>query len=128
MDGTPILEGSTLPAGVRAKFLLYINNPGGIISDVSLQDVLNPVFFYIGGFTRYDNSVGSCATTTCTAAEEATIFAAAESGTVGTEAVDGDVLSFSGVTVNVGNQSVANSQLDVAANKVWAVVFTFRMQ
>jgi hypothetical protein len=110
------------------KFLLYINNSGGLVADVSLQDVLDPVFAYVPGTIEYDNSVANCAAATCTMAEEAAIFAAADSGTVGTDAVDGDVVSFTGVTVDIGNSSVANTQLDIAAGKVWAVLFTMRMQ
>ncbi len=60
--------------------------------------------------------------------EEATIFAAADSGTVGTDAVNGDVVSFAGVTLDVGNGNVANAQLDIAGGKVWAVSITGRTQ
>ncbi len=127
-NGTPIASGSTLPTGMPVKFMLYINNPGGFVGDISLQDVLDPVFGYVPGSIKYDNSVANCAAATCNAAEEAAIFAAADSGTVGTDAVNGDVVSFTGVTLDVGNQNAANAQLDIAGGKVWAVVFTVKMQ
>ena len=127
-DGTPIASGSTLPRGMPVRFLLYINNPGGPVLDVSMRDVLDPLFLYVSGSTKYDNSVASCAAATCTVAEEAAIFAAADSGTVGTDAMDGDVVSFAGVTLDIGNQNAANAQLDIAGGKVRAVVFTIRMQ
>ncbi len=127
-DGTPIASGSTLPTGMPVKFMLYLNNPGGLLADISLRDVLDPVFLYFSGSIRYDNSVANCGSSFCNAAEEAAIFAAAESGTVGTDAVNGDVVSFTGVTLDVGNQSAANAQLDLAGGKVWAVVFTVTMQ
>ena len=70
----------------------------------------------------------SCAAATCTAGEEAVIFDAADSGTVGSDAVDGDVVSFTGVTLDIGNQTAANAPLDIAEDKVWSVVFTVRIQ
>jgi hypothetical protein len=42
--------------------------------------------------------------------------------------VDGDIVSRSGATLNIGNQSVGNGQLDLAAARVWAVVFHVRAQ
>ena len=69
-----------------------------------------------------------CATTTCTGAEEAAIFAAASAGAVGTDGIDGDPISRSGATINLGNQNVGNAQLDIAAGKIYAVVFTVRVQ
>jgi hypothetical protein len=42
--------------------------------------------------------------------------------------VDGDVASSVGGTVRIGNQVVANAPLDLPAGKVWALVFTIRMQ
>ena len=128
LDGTPIPSGSTLPKGALLRVLLYINNPGTLRADVSLQDVLDPTFLYVPGSAKYDNSTPNCAATTCTAVEEAAIFAAADSGTVGTDAVDGDVVSFTGVTLDIGNQNTANAQLGIAGSKIWAVVFTTRMQ
>ena len=110
------------------KFLLYIDNPLPLAADVSMQDVLDPVFLYVAGSIKYDNSVANCAAATCSVAEEAAIFASADSGTVGTDAVDGDVVRFTGVTLDIGDQSAAHAQLDIAGSRVWAVVFTIRMQ
>ena len=56
---------------------MYINNPGGAVTDVSVQDVLDPAFVYVAGSMKFDNSVDACADPTCTGAEEAAIFAAA---------------------------------------------------
>ncbi len=128
LDGTTIPTGTTLPSGLPVRFLLYISNPGGPVVDVSMQDVLDPTFLYMAGSIRYDASITSCAAATCTALEEAAIFAAADSGAVRTDAVDSDVVSFTGVTLDVGNQSAANTELDISGGKVWAVVFTIRMQ
>ena len=73
-------------------------------------------------------SESACAGASCTVGEEAAIFAATDSGTVGTDVVNADLVSFTGVTLDVGNANAANAQLDIAAGKVWAVVFTVRMQ
>ncbi|MCP3994928.1 MAG: DUF11 domain-containing protein [bacterium] len=128
LDGTPIPTGSTVPRGTPIKFLLYINNRGGSVSDVSMQDVLDSAFLRVPESTKYDNSSPNCAATACTGVEEAAIFAAADSGTSGTDAVDTDVVSFTGVTLDIGNQNTANAQLDIAGGKVWAAVFTVQMQ
>lgn len=127
MDGTPLASGQALPKGTRIRYLLYISNPGGAVTDVSLRDVLDPAFQYQAGTLRYAATVDACAGPTCTSAEEAAIYAAALAGTAGTDAVDGDPASVSGATLDVGNDAAANAQLDVAAGKLWAVVFTVRM-
>ncbi len=126
-DGTPIPSGSDLPSGMLVKFLLYVNSAAAPVADISMRDVLDPLFLYVNGSTRFDNSA-SCVALVCTPAEETAIFAAADAGTSGTDAVDGDVVSFSGVTLDIGNQNAANAQLDIAGSKVWAVVFSARIQ
>lgn len=128
LDGTPITNGALLPKGTPVRFLLYLDNPGGAVSDVSLGDILAPGFAYVAGSLRYANTAANCAATSCTGAEESAILAAALAGTAGTDAVDGDVVSAVGATVRAGNQVVGNLQLDIVAAKVWAVVFTVRMQ
>jgi len=88
-DGTPLVNAVTLPAGTLVKFLLYVDNPGTAMNDLSVEDVLDSTFQYLPGTLRFDNSVGACAGSPCTPAEEAAIFAAADLGTVGTDGVDG---------------------------------------
>ena len=127
-DGTPLADGVTLPKGTIVKFLLYVNNPGGAVTDVSIADPLAAGFSYVSGSLKYSNSVASCAGLDCTAPEEAAVLAAADAGALGTDAVDGDVVSFTSSTVYVGNQVVANAQLNIAATRVFAVLLTVRMQ
>ena len=128
-DGTPIAPGSTLPTGTLVKFMIYVNNLSSIqISDVSIQDVLDPLFLYQAGTIKVDSSVANCAAAACTPAEEATVFAAADASGALSDGVDADVASFAGVTVDAGNQSVANGQMDAPANRVLALVFTVQMQ
>lgn len=126
--GTPVPDAALLPRGTLVKFLLYINNVGGAISDVAVQDVLAAGFAYVPGSIRFSNTVPQCVDLVCTPAEEATIFASADAGTVGTDPVDADIVSFTGVTLNAGNQNAANAQLNITASNVWALVFTVRMQ
>jgi len=45
IDGTVIPSGATIPDGVEFKYLLYINNMGAAIADVTVQDVLDPAFW-----------------------------------------------------------------------------------
>ena len=130
-DGTELTTGVTLPQGTLVDFMVYVNNPGSVaITDLSMQDVLDPLFAYQAGTIRVDNTVANCAAATCTPAEEAAIYAAAAVATAGTDAIDApDTVSFNGgTTVDAGNQSVANGQLDAAANAVLAVVFTVQVQ
>lgn len=128
MDGTPIASGSTLPTAVPFRFLLYFDNPSTALTDVSVRDTLDAAFGYVSGSIRYDNSPASCALATCSTIEEAAILAAAIAAPVRTDAVDGDAVSIVGSTIEAGDQSVANAQLDVAAGRVWAMVFTVTMQ
>ena len=128
-DGTAIPDSSTLPAGTRVKFLLYINNSGSARTDVSIEDVLDATFAYQSGTIKVDNSVANCALNTCTAAEETTIFNSVDGQAAGTDAVDGDTVSYTAATttIDAGNQNQANAQLDIAATRVLAVLFTVKM-
>lgn len=130
-DGSALTTGATLPQGTLVDFMIYVNNEGSVAtSDVSIQDVLDPLFVYQVGTIRVDNSVANCAATACTPAEEDAIYAAAAAATAGTDPIDApDTVSFNGGnTVDVGDQSVANGQVDAAGNAVLAVVFTVQVQ
>ena len=128
LDGTAVPSGAVLPKGAVFKFLLYINNPGGAVSDVSLSDALEAAFEYQGGSIRYDDSQPACPSGNCTPAEEAAIFAATDAGTAGTDAEDGDPVSRAATTIHVGDQSAANARLDLAGDRVWAVAISVRMR
>ncbi|MGB8326774.1 MAG: SdrD B-like domain-containing protein [Steroidobacteraceae bacterium] len=129
LDGTPIASGATIPSGVSFYYLLYISNRDAARTDVSLSDVLDPAFQYQTGTIRTQNTTAACAASACTAGEEATIFADASSGTLRSDTVDGDIASYSAGsrTLSIGNQSVANGQLDIAGNRVFAALFRVRM-
>ncbi len=132
-DGTPIVNGSTLPAGTPVKFLLYVDNPAAAATDLSLQDILDPLFSYQANSMSIDTSLVSgtvCPGGTC---NEATIFAQLDgSGTpLGDGDGDADVASYNGGTRTVdlgdGNNS-NNAQLDLAADRVLAVLFSVNIQ
>lgn len=128
-SGTALPSGSTLPSGTQVDFMIYVNNLSSVaVADVSIQDVLDPLFVYQAGTIRVDNSVANCAAAACTPAEVDAIYAAAAAAAASTDGVDADTASFAGVTVDAGNQNVANGQLDVAANTVMALVFTVQVQ
>ena len=129
MDGTPITTGATLPTGTTVKFMVYVSNAASItVNDVSMQDVLDPLFSYQANTIKVDNSVANCAGASCTAVEEAAIFAAVNAASAGTDAVDVDALSFTGGnTVDAGNQNQANAQLNAAANSTLAILFNVTM-
>ena len=64
------------------------------------------------GTIKVDNSVANCAATACTGAEEAAIFASVDAQAAGTDAVDGDAVSYTGgtFTIDAGDQNAANAQ------------------
>ncbi|NNE43886.1 MAG: hypothetical protein HKN12_06740, partial [Gemmatimonadetes bacterium] len=74
-------------------------------------------FTYQTGTLKGDNSVA-------TGSSVAAIYAAVNATSALTEAVDGDVVSFSGSTVEAGNANVANASIDAAANMVWSMLLT----
>ncbi len=128
-DGTPIPTGATIPSGVEFKYLLYINNQDIARSDVSVRDVLDPAFQYQAGTIQTDNSVAECAAAICTVAEEQTIFTAVDGAAFLSDAVDGDIASYTGASTSVdaGDGNVANPQLNINADAVWAVLFSVKM-
>jgi hypothetical protein len=128
-DGTPIPTGATIPSGVEFKYLLYINNQLGAETDVSVRDVLDPLFQYQAGTIQVDNSVTECAAASCTPAEEQTIFSSIDATPFLTDAVDGDVVSYTGAgtTVDAGDGTVGNAQLNINGDAVWAILFSVKM-
>jgi len=128
-DGTPIPSGATIPSGVGFKYLLYINNQDIARSDVSVRDVLDPAFQYQAGTIQADNSVAECAAAVCTVADEQTIFTAVDGAAFLSDAVDGDIASYTGASLSVdaGDGNVANAQLNINADAVWAVLFSVKM-
>ncbi len=69
-----------------------------------------------------------CALTVCTAAEEGDIFTAVNAAAFLSDAIDADTVSFNGGnTVDAGNGNVANAQLNINADAVWAMLFSAKM-
>jgi len=127
-DGTPIPTGATIPGGIEFKYLLYINNQASAETDVSVRDVLEPLFQYQAGTIQLDNSVSECAAATCTPAEEQTVFSAIDATPFLNDVVDGDVASFTaGTTIDAGDGNVANAQLNINGDSVWAILFSVQM-
>ena len=133
-DGSPIADTSTLPKGTKVKYLIYTNNPGVAVSDISVRDVLEATFLYQGvaetgtSSLKVNNSTAACTLVDCTAGEETTIFNDVDATAVKTEGVDGDEVSITGVTIDAGDQNVANATVNIAANTVWALLFEVKMQ
>jgi hypothetical protein len=128
-DGIVIPTGATLPRGVEFKYLLYINNPDIARADVSVRDVLDAAFQYQVGTIQADNSVAECAATICTVGEELAIFTAADGAAFLSDAADGDVASFTGAgpSVDAGDGNVANAQLNINPDAVWALLFSVKI-
>ena len=127
-DGTPIPTGATIPGGIEFKYLLYINNQASAETDVSVRDVLEPLFLYQAGTIQVDNSVSECAAATCTPAEEQTIFSTIDATPFLNDAEDGDVASFTtGTTIDAGDGNAGNAQLNINGDSVWAILFSVEM-
>lgn len=125
-DGTRLQNGAQVGIGSEVKFLIYINNTGLAISDLSLQDILDPTFSYVPGTLQIDNSVPACANNSCTPSEESNIFSVVSAAPYRTDAVDSDGVSFDGIdTIDVGDQNVpGNGTVNAAADSVWALLFS----
>jgi uncharacterized repeat protein (TIGR01451 family) len=121
-NGTRLVSGATLPRGTEVRFMIYIDNTTAVpINDVSIQDVLDPVFAYQAGSMQVDNSAANAAT-------PGEIYAAVNAGTAVLDPIGADVASAIGVTIDVGDQNAANGTLNIAANRVWAILFRTLMQ
>ena len=125
IGNTALTSGDTLPAGTSVDFLIYLNNEADLaILDVGIQDTLVG-FTYVAGTIHVLNTTAECALTACDAGEELTIYNDARVAALSTDAINDDNASFTGTTVEVGNNVTAgNTQQDAAANTVLAVVFT----
>ena len=135
-DGSPIGSSSTVPQGTSVDFMIYVSNPGSVdINDVSIQDVLDPLFVYDGltDSIRVLNVnlavTGSCAAVPCTPGEEAAIYAAVSADTAKTNGTGDDEVSFDGTdTIDVGDENEAsNTAVTADADRVLAVVFTVQV-
>ena len=124
-DNTALANNDILPAGTSVDFLIYLNNEADVgILDVGIRDALVG-FTYVAGTIHVLNTTAECALTLCDATEELGIYNAARVAAVSTDAINDDNASFTGTTVEVGNNvTVGNTQQDAAANLVLAVVFT----
>ncbi len=128
--GTQLTSGATLPTGTQVDFMIYVNNTGSIpVTDVSIQDVLDPLFAYQATTIRVDNSQ-TCAAAACTLAEQLAIYNAARVVGPGSDAAaGGDAVSYDGtdtIDVGSGNQAL-NDQQNAALSSVLAVVFTVQV-
>ncbi len=121
-NGTRLTTGATLPRGTVVEFMIYIDNTTAVpMNDVSMQDVLSTAFAYVGGSMLVDNTAANAATPT-------EIYTAVSGGTAMLDPVGADVASAVGITIDVGDQNAGNGTLNIAANRVWAILFRALMQ
>lgn len=126
-DGTPLADGAQLATGTEVKFLIYINNKGSAITDVSVQDTLDSTFSYVANTLQIDNTLSACTNNTCTTAEENAIFSAIDDNPYLTDSTNGDGARYSGgsTTIDAGAGNVpGNGVVNVNANSVWALLFS----
>ena len=121
-DGTPITSGTTVAKGTPVKFMIYMDNSTTVpVDSVNVQDALNAAFVYQPGTIRVSNTVNTGSTV-------AAIYAAANAAPLLSDAVsNADVAGINGVTVSAGT-STGNGLVTVPASKVWAILFTVKVQ
>ena len=121
-DGTPLASGASVPKGSLVKFLIYIDNNTTVPADsINVADPLAAQFTYQPGTLKVDVSQASGATA-------AAIYAAVNAGSALTDAVTAaDVVGVTGSTVSAG-LSAGNSNVAIPANRVWAVLFSVKVQ
>lgn len=121
-DGTPIANNATVAKGTPVKFLIYMDNSTAVpVDSVNVVDALNAAFVYQPGTIRVSNTVNTGSTV-------AAIYAVANAAAVLSDAVSGaDVAGITGTTISAGT-SAGNGLVTVPASKVWAVIFTVKVQ
>ena len=121
-DGTPIASGTTVAKGTPVKFLIYMDNTTAVpVDSVNVLDALNAAFVYQPGTLRISNAVNTGATA-------AAIFAAVNVAPALNDAVDNvDAAGITGTTISAG-ATAGNQLVTVPASKVWAVLFTVKVQ
>lgn len=121
-DGTPVVSGTSVPRGTLVKFLIYMDNTTIVPADsVNVSDVLAAQFVYQPGTIKVDNTVATGATA-------AAIYASVNATAAITDAVSGaDVAGVTGSTISAG-LSAGNALVAVPASRVFAVLFSVRVQ
>ena len=121
-DGTPIASGTTVARGTPVKFMIYMDNSTSVpVDSVNVQDVLAAAFVYQPGTIRITAAPNTGSTV-------AAIYAAANAAAPHADAVsNADVAGINGTTISAG-ASTGNAVVTVPASKVWAVLFTVKVQ
>ena len=121
-DGTPIASGTTVAKGTPVKFMIYMDNSTTVpVDSVNVQDALAAAFVYQPGTIRVSNTVNTGSTL-------AAIYAAANAAALLSDAVsNADVAGITGTTISAG-AGAGNGLVTVPASKVWAVLFTVKVQ
>lgn len=121
-DGTPLASGTSVPRGSLVKFMIYLDNSTIVPTDsLNVSDVLAAQFAYQAGTLKVDNSQATGATA-------AAIYAAVNATAAVTDAVSGaDVAGISGSTISAGLVA-GNAIVNVPAQRVFAVLFSVKVQ
>lgn len=121
-NGTPLTSGTALASGALACFMIYVDNSTGAAADsVHVEDVLDAAFAYQPGTIKVDSSQATGSTA-------AAIYAAVNATTPLSDAVSGsDVAGINGSTISAGGVA-GNAVVAIPAGRVWAMLFTIRVQ
>lgn len=121
-DGTPLASGTTVAKGTPVKFMIYMDNTTTVpVDSVNVQDALAAAFVYQPNTIRVSNTANTGSTV-------AAIYAAVNAAAPLTDAVsNADVAGINGTTISAG-AATGNALVTVPASKVWAVLFTVKVQ
>ena len=121
-DGTPIASGTTVAKGTPVKFMIYMDNTTTVpVDSVNVLDALVAAFVYQPGTIRVNSTAN-------TGSSVATIYAAVNAAAPLTDTVsNADVAGITGGTVSAGT-TAGNNLVTVPASKVWAIMFTVKVQ
>ncbi len=121
-DGTPIASGTSVARGTPVKFMIYMDNTTSVpVDSVNVQDVLNAAFVYQPATIRVNAAVNTGSTV-------AAIYAAVNAAVPLTDAIsNADVAGINGATISAGS-GTGNAVVTVPASKVWAMLFTVKVQ
>ena len=126
-DGSELTDGATVPSGTPVDFMIFINNKNtAAVNNINISDdlVTAPAgFTYTANSLRF-STTAECTLQACDQGERAALYAAAVAPNTYTDATGDDEASVVAGVVTAGLNGTTNTQLNVAAQTAYALVFT----
>lgn len=127
-DGSELIDGASVPANTVVDFMIFINNKNlSAVNNINVSDFLAPADF---AYTLNNIQFGTraeCTAQACDLAERANLYALATNPYTDAPADDEASYNAGTTTINAG-LSGGDTQLNVAAQTAWALVFRVTVQ